>query len=154
MECSQPAAWTTNRRLLVASSAKAFHGRPTNPDSTLPAAAYVEGGVIEYHQCLNLAIGKCSDIFQHANNPSWLNPAWLPSTTSIPATTQPTIAITTYAHVPTVTNSSAFHAQLKRFWHHPHASVVTQQQQSVKYHGVQPTGCMDNEPESSRGVPC
>ena len=22
------------------------------------------------------------------------------------------------------------------------------------HHGVQPTGCMDNEPEPSRGVPC
>ena len=25
---------------------------------------------------------------------------------------------------------------------------------SVDHHGVQPTGCMDNEPEPSRGVPC
>ena len=25
---------------------------------------------------------------------------------------------------------------------------------SVEHHGVQPTGCMDNEPEPSRGVPC
>ena len=25
---------------------------------------------------------------------------------------------------------------------------------SVDYHGVQPTGYMDNEPEPSRGVPC
>ena len=25
---------------------------------------------------------------------------------------------------------------------------------SVDHHGVQSTGCMDNEPEPSRGVPC
>ena len=25
---------------------------------------------------------------------------------------------------------------------------------SVEHHGVQPTGCMDNKPEPSRGVPC
>ena len=25
---------------------------------------------------------------------------------------------------------------------------------SVEHHGVQRTGCMDNEPEPSRGVPC
>ena len=25
---------------------------------------------------------------------------------------------------------------------------------SVEHHGVLPTGCMDNEPEPSRGVPC
>ena len=28
------------------------------------------------------------------------------------------------------------------------------QRVSVEHHGVQPTGCMDNEPEPLRGVPC
>ena len=31
---------------------------------------------------------------------------------------------------------------------------VKQHHTSVEHHGVQPTGCMDNEPEPSRGVPC
>ena len=30
----------------------------------------------------------------------------------------------------------------------------TRMSASVEHHGVQPTGCMDNEPEPSRGVPC
>ena len=33
-------------------------------------------------------------------------------------------------------------------------SIYNPTSASVEHHGVQPTGCMDNEPEPSRGVPC
>ena len=46
MECSQPDAWTTNRSLFVAFHVKACPGRPINSGSTLPRAAYLDGGVI------------------------------------------------------------------------------------------------------------
>ena len=46
IECSQQAAWTNKRSLLVASRVKAFPIRPTNPDSTLPRAVHLEGGVV------------------------------------------------------------------------------------------------------------
>ena len=65
MECSQPAAWTTNRSLLVTSHAKAFPGKPTNSDSALPRAAHLEGVVIGRHQCHHLAHRKCSGISRH-----------------------------------------------------------------------------------------
>ena len=48
----QPAVWTRNRSLLVASRAKAFPGRPTNSDSTLPRVAHLDGGVIGNHHCI------------------------------------------------------------------------------------------------------
>ena len=70
---SQPAAWTTNRSLLVASHVKAFPGRPTN---------------FGCNQCLHLALGKCSGISRNAINP-WLCPACLPATASFPSPTQP-----------------------------------------------------------------
>ena len=38
IECSQSAAWTSNRCLSVASRVKAFLGRPNNSGSTLPRA--------------------------------------------------------------------------------------------------------------------
>ena len=37
----------------------------------------------------------------------------------------------------------------RRWWRRRSAKCA-----SVDHHGVQPTGCMDNEPEPSRGVPC
>ena len=109
MECSQPDAQTSSWSLLMASCVMAFLGRPTNSSSTLPRAAYLEGGVVRRHQCTQLALGKCSGIIQHASNPSWLCPTCMPSITSIPALTQPTIAMTNYTLASTVTNSSTFH---------------------------------------------
>ena len=52
MACSQSAARTANRNLLVASRAKAFLGRPTNSGSILTRAANLDGGLIERHQCI------------------------------------------------------------------------------------------------------
>ena len=70
MECSKPTAWTTNRSLLVASLAKAFPGRPTNSDSTLPRAVHLEGCVNRSHQCFHFAFAKYSGITRHTTNPS------------------------------------------------------------------------------------
>ena len=67
------------------------------------------------HHCLHLALGKCSGISRHATIPLWLRPACTSSTTSVPAPTQPTIAMTKYTHASNFTNSSAFHTQLYRF---------------------------------------
>ena len=92
--------------------AKYFHVRLTKSSSTLPRAVHMEGGVIGRHQCHHLILGKCSSISRHATNPSWLCPACLTTTTSTPAPTQPTIAMTNYTHAPTVINSFVFHAQL------------------------------------------
>ena len=58
----------------------------------------------------HLALVKCSGISQHATILHCT--ACIPSSTSIPAPTQPTIAMTHYTPAPTVNNSSAFHAQL------------------------------------------
>ena len=52
MEYSQPAAWKTNRSLLVASHDEAFPEKLTNSDSTLPRAVQLEGGVIRRHWCI------------------------------------------------------------------------------------------------------
>ena len=45
MECSQTAAWATNKSLLVVSSDKALP-ESINSDSTLPIAVHLEGSVI------------------------------------------------------------------------------------------------------------
>ena len=58
MECNQPAAWTTNRSLLVASRVKALSGRPTNSGSSLPRAAHLDGGVIGCHRCITSNSGN------------------------------------------------------------------------------------------------
>ena len=88
MECSQPAAWTTNKSLLVASNAKAFPGRPTNSGSTLPRAAHLNSDVIGRHQCITLhsESAPASPVMRPTPR---LCPAFLPSTTSIPAPTNP-----------------------------------------------------------------
>ena len=69
MECSQLAAWTTNRSLHVASHVKTFSEKATNSDSTLPKVAHVDDGVIVCHRCLHLALGMCSGICRHATIP-------------------------------------------------------------------------------------
>ena len=82
MECSQPAAWTSNRSLLAVFGANTYPGRQTNFGSTLPRAAHLEGGEIWCHRRLHLTLDKCSGISRHAANPSCL-----PTTTSIPTPT-------------------------------------------------------------------
>ena len=114
MECSQSAAWTTNRSLPLEFRVKAFPRRPTQSGSTIPRAAHLDDGVIGSHQCLHVAPGKCSDICQHATKPFWFCPTCLPSTTSIPAPTQHTIAMTNYTNCDWLVRL-------------PRASVVTQQ---------------------------
>ena len=106
MGCSQPAAWTTNRNLHVASRVKAFPRRLTNSGLTLPRAAHLDGGAIG---CIHHTLSKCFDISRHAGQTPWHCPACLPTTTSIQA-----IAMANYTHTPSVPNSSAFHAQLLR----------------------------------------
>ena len=63
----------------VAPCDKAFSGKPTNSDSTVPRTAYLEDGVIWGHQCLHLALGKCTGIFRDVTIPSWLCLACIPS---------------------------------------------------------------------------
>ena len=100
------------RTLKVTSRTKVFPVRPTYSGSTLLRPALLEGGVLECHQCIHLAHWKCCIISGHANSPSWFCPACLPTATFIPARTQLSIVTTNYTHVPTMIDSSAFHAQL------------------------------------------
>ena len=96
--CSQPAAWTTNQSLLVASGIEAFP-----EDRPILARPYLElriwKTVFGCHRYLHLTIRKCSSISRQSTNLSWLCPACLPTTTSIPAPTKTTIAMTNYTHV-------------------------------------------------------
>ena len=117
MQCNKPAAWTSNRSLVVllVSCVKTYPGRLINSGSILARVTHLDGRVIGYHQCHHLSLGKCSGISRHAANTSWLFPACFPTTTSIPAPTQHTITMTNYIHATTVINPYAFHAQLWRF---------------------------------------
>ena len=111
MECSQQAAWTMNRSLIMVSHDKPFPGRPTNSSSTVPGVAQMDGDVIGSHQ---------SNTSHSGSAPA--SPDILPTLLSLscmhrihhlhPCPTQSTIAMTNYTHTPTVTNSSAFLAQL------------------------------------------
>ena len=109
-ECRQPAAWTTNWILLEASCANAFPRRPTNSNSTLPRAAHLEDGVITVFTSHSVS----APAFPNMQPTHCLCPACLPTTVSIPAPTQPTIAMAKDTHAPTVTNLSAFRVKLQR----------------------------------------
>ena len=91
MECSQPVAWTTPSR-----DARV---RPFQEDRPIPARPYPE-------LCTWMVVrsGVISVLTTHSGNApashdirptTWLCPACLPSTNSIPAPIQPTIAMTT-----------------------------------------------------------
>ena len=126
MDCSRPAAWTTNRSLLVASRV-----RPFQEDRQIPARPYpelrtwmvVRSGVISVFPTQSVNAPASPDI----RPTTWLCPACLPSTNSIPAPIQPTIAMTT-THIhqlwltrpPSTRRSSASED-------HPQAPVVTHQ---------------------------
>ena len=112
MECSQPAAWTMNRCLLVAYRVLVFSGRPTIFGSSIPTDSHVESGGNGCQQCLQLALWNCFEVNQLVTNPSWHCHARIIITISIIALTQTTIAITNYTHALTVINSFAFHALL------------------------------------------
>ena len=132
MECSQPAAWTTNRSLLVASRVRPFQEDrpiPTRPYPELRTWMVVWSGVISVFLTNSGNAPASPDI----RPTTWLCPACLPSTNSIPAPIQPTIAMTT-THIhqlwltrPPSTRSSSASED------HPQAPVVTQQQQQPNY---------------------
>ena len=86
--CSQPSAWTMNQSLLVASCIDTFP-----EDRPILARPYIElriwKTVFGCHRNLHLTIRKCSSITRQSTNLSWLCPAWLPTTTSIPAPPKP-----------------------------------------------------------------
>ena len=88
MECSQQAAWKTNRSLLVAPRVKAFPGRPTNSGFILPRAAHLEGGVIGSHQCMTSHSGS-APASPDMRQPPRHCPACIPSITSIPTPPNP-----------------------------------------------------------------
>ena len=123
MECSQPTAWTTNRSFLVASRV-----RPFQEDRPIPARPYPE-----LRTWMVVRSGVISVFPTHSGNApaspdirptTWLCHACLPSTNSIHAPIQPTIAMTT-THIhqllltqpPSTRNSSASED-------HPQAPVV------------------------------
>ena len=128
MECSQPAAWTTNQSLLVASRVRPFQEDrpiPTRPYPELRTWMVVRSGVISVFSTHSGNAPASPDI----RPTTWLCPACLPSTNSVPAPIQPTIAMTT-THIhqlwltrPPSTRSSSASED------HPPAPVVTQQQQ-------------------------
>ena len=94
MECSQPAAWTTNRSLLVASRVRPFQEYrpiPTRPYPELRTWMVVRSGVISVFPTHSGNAPASPDI----RPTTWICPACLPSTNSIPAPIQPTIALTT-----------------------------------------------------------
>ena len=94
MECSQPVAWTTNRSLLVASRVRPFQEDrpiPVRPYPELRTWMVVRSGVI----CVFPTHSGNSPASPDIQPTTWLCPACLPSTNSIPAPIQPTIAMTT-----------------------------------------------------------
>ena len=86
------------------------------------------GKCIGCHQCITLHTGSVlgvisvspytREVLRHlppCDQPSWSCPASLPTTTSIPAPTQPSITITNKPQARSVIDSSAFHSQFQRF---------------------------------------
>ena len=122
MECSQPAAWTTNRSLLVASRV-----RPFQEDRPIPARPYPE-----LRTWMVVRLGVISVFPTHSENApaspdirptTWLCPACLPSTAPI----QPTIAMTTtHMHQLLLTRPPSTHSS-SASEDHPQTPVVTQQ---------------------------
>ena len=101
--------------------------RPTNSGSTLPRTAHLDGGTIGCNQCIPTHSGN-APASPDIQPTTWFCPACLPSTNSIPAPIQPTIAMTT-THIhqlwitrPPSTRSSSASED------YPQAPVVTQQQ--------------------------
>ena len=104
MECSQPAAWTTNRSLLVASRV-----RPFQEDRPIPARPYPE--LRTWMVVRSGVIWKCSGISRHATNHLALSR--MLTKHQLHPCPHPTHHSHDYhTHTPTVTNPTAFHAQL------------------------------------------
>ena len=135
MECSQPAAWTTNRSLVVASSV-----RPFQKDRPIPAQPYpelrtwmvVQSGVISIYLTHSENAPAAPDI----RTTTWLCPACLSSTNSIPAPIQLTIAMTsTHMHQLSLTRPPSTRSSSASD-DHPQAPVVAQQQQQQQHDAI------------------
>ena len=177
MECSQPAAWTTNRSLHTASRAKALPGTPTNSGSTLLRAAHRDGGVIACHQCITSHTGSApASPDMRPNPPGFVPHAYLPPPPSLPPPNPPQPCLTTHTHQlrstcpPSMRSSSASEIILRRLrqlnnnddQHHPtnhwlesQLSISTATHKQHGYHNkttIQPTGARvtPNPPTSSR----
>ena len=61
--CNHLVTATSIRSLLVASRVKAFSGRPTNCNATLPRAAQLDGSVIGFHQYITSHFGNALNDF-------------------------------------------------------------------------------------------
>ena len=86
-------------------------GRPTNSGSTLPRTAQLDGGAIGCNQCIPHTLWKCSGNSRHTTNHLAL------SRMLIKHQLHPFPHLTHHCHdyhthTPTVTNPTAFHAQL------------------------------------------
>ena len=92
----------------------AFPGRPTNSGSTLPRTAHLDGGTIGCNQCIPHTLWKCSGISRHTTNHLALSR--MLTKHQLHPCPHPTHHSHDYhTHTPTVTNPTAFHAQLWRF---------------------------------------
>ena len=108
------------RSLHVASRVKAFAGRPTNSGSTIPRRRCDRVSSVFSSRTVEVCrhFPTCVQPFMALSN--------ILTTTSIPVTTQPTIAMTNYTHAPTVINSSAFHEQLLLLNYHRRLRMISE----------------------------
>ena len=128
MECCQPASWTTNLRLLVASYVVAYPERPTNISSTLPRVAHLDGIVIGCHQCITLhseSAPASPDIWP--TPPGFVRYACHPSPPSLKPRNQPRPRTTTHMQQVWLTRPH-FTCSHRSSGGHPQAFVVMQQQ--------------------------
>ena len=89
----------------------AFPGRPTISGSTLPRAAHQDGGTIGCNQCIPHTLWKCSGISRHTTNHLALS-RMLTKHQLHPCPHPTQHSHDYHTHTPTVTNLTAFHAQL------------------------------------------
>ena len=102
---------------------------PYLEDRPIPARTYPElctWKAVLLIWCLQLALKKCCKI-SHIYQPSWLCPACLPTTISISAPTQPTIAASIQQMWLTCPSSTRSSSASER---HPRVSVTSQQYQT------------------------
>ena len=107
-QCVRGASWSAANHLLrqqIGAISWRPMLRPTNSGSTLPRPAHLDGDMIEWHQGITSHSG-CAPAYLDKRPTPWFRPACIPCTTSIPAPTQLTMAMTNYTHAPTVTKSS------------------------------------------------
>ena len=103
--------------------ANRLHGQPTGAFSWRPVLRPFQEDQPYSEQRTWTAVSSVSiprtlKVLRHlqtCHQPPSHCPAWILTTTSIPAPIQPTTAMTNCTHAQTATNTSAFHVQLKRF---------------------------------------